>query len=64
MKIIILTLLALIACTSPETKKKVETWDSGANKTRSFNDERSSQRDETARDQFPRPAPATNQNPF
>lgn len=60
----LLTLLVLIACTTPEAKQKSDSWDSGANKTRSFNDERASERDSTTRDQFPRSRPATNQSPF
>ncbi len=60
----LLTLLVLFACTSLETKKKVENWDSGAGKTRSFNDERTMERDSTTRDQFPKATPATNQSPF
>lgn len=56
-------IMLLISC-SNDPQRKIDSWDSGANKTRSYNDERASEQDESARDQFPKPTPATNQNPF
>lgn len=57
-------MMILSSCKStPESPDKKETWDSGANRKQSFQEEGMTERDATTKDQFPEVMPATNQSP-
>lgn len=68
MRIILVSLILAFACSSEsrlKRKEKIESWDSGAQATKSFQDEGVSERDETVRDQINNPgSSSTTQNPL